>query len=176
MSNPSREPARPQIERSGNMNDVLRPLAYEIAVTPTPVEERPSISPGIESERPPPGTPPMAQSNAPIQERPVRLEYRHPLDHIQNDPSRNTSYETLPGGNATHTRADQSAPAPQGREEEGGESATVARAETIPPVQPKPNGNEINIFCYCSSRGASPGQYKRFSILWLPTNFLQGQS
>ncbi len=179
MSNQGWEPtlsSRPQVERSGSMNDVPPPPAYEIAVTqPTPVaEEGHSICTGIERER----TPPIVQSNAPIKTQPSRLEFQHPLDPTQNDPSRNPSNETLLSSNAAHARAAQSASALQEREEESGQSATVERTGTAPfeqPLQPKQNGNVINIFCCCSSRGASPGQYKRFSILWLPTHFPKGQ-
>ena len=94
------------------------PPAYEIAVTQaTPVtEERRSTSTDIENERPPPN----AQSNAPIKVQPVRMAYRHPLDHIRNDPSINTSNQTLSGSNTAHSRAARPAPAPQEREEEGG--------------------------------------------------------
>lgn len=93
------------------------PPAYEIAVTQaTPVaEERRSTSTDIENERPPP----IAQSNAPIKDQPVRMEYRHPLDHIRNDPSINTSNQTLSGSNTAHSRATRPAQAPQEREEEG---------------------------------------------------------
>ena len=162
------------VERRGSMNDIPPPPAYEIAVTqPTPVEEeRPSTSTGIERERPPPRTPPMTQSNAPpIKDQPVRIEYHHPLADIQNDSSRNTSNRTLPGSNAGHTGATQSAPTPQEQQEEGGQLAPMGRGGTMPPVQPKPKGCVINCFCCCSRTGASSGQYKRFSILWLPTHF-----
>jgi hypothetical protein len=165
MSNQGRETSRPQLECSGSENDVPPPPAYEIVVTQSTSveEERPSRSTGIESERPPL----MPQSNAPIKDQPVRIEYRHPLDHIQDDPSRNTSNQTLPGSNATHMRVAQSAPAPQERGEEGGQLAMVAPTETIPPVrpvQPTPNGNVTNIFCCCSSRGTYcrvPGYAKK---------------
>src|SRR6266702_58405 len=183
MSNQGQEPtlsSRPQVERSSNMNDVPPPPAYEIAVTqPTPVaEEGPWTSIGIERERTPPRTPPTVQSNAPIKTQPGRLEFQHPFDPTQNDPSRNPSNETLLSSNAAQARAAQSASALQEREEESGQSATVERTGTAPfeqPVQPKQNGNVINIFCCCSSRGASPGQYKRFSVLWLPTHFPKGK-
>ncbi|KAH9032540.1 hypothetical protein EDB84DRAFT_137765 [Lactarius hengduanensis] len=146
---------RPRAERSGSVNDVPPP-AYEIAVTqPTPVaEERPSDI-GIEGWR----TPPIAQtrSNAPIQTQPDHLEFQHPLGPSQNYPSRNPSNETILSSNAAHMQAVQAASALHEREEEGGRLATVGRTGTAPfeqpPVQPKQNGNVINIFCCCSNRG-----------------------
>ena len=91
------------------------PPAYETAVTQrTPVaEEKRSASTGIESERPLPRTPPTEQSNAPIKDQPVRIEYRHPLDQLKDGPPRSPSNLTLSGSNAGHTNAAQSAPAPQ---------------------------------------------------------------
>ncbi|KAH9051287.1 hypothetical protein EDB83DRAFT_2396944 [Lactarius deliciosus] len=168
---------RPRAERSGSVNDIPPPT-YEIAVTqPTPVaEERPSGI-GIEGWR----TPPIAQtrSNAPIQTQPDHLEFQHPLGPTQNNPSRNPSNETILSSNAAHTQSAQAVSALREREEEGGRLVAAGRTGTAsfeqPPVQPKQNGNVINIFCCCSNRGASPGQYKRSSILWLPTHFPQGQ-
>ncbi|KAH8983080.1 hypothetical protein EDB86DRAFT_272563 [Lactarius hatsudake] len=169
---------KPRVEdpqrRSGSVNDVPPP-AYEITVTqPTPVaEERPS---GIDIE----GwrTPPIAQtrSNAPIQTQPDHLEFQHPLGPTQNYPSRNPSNETISNSIAAHMQAAQAASALHEREEEGGRLTTVGRTGTASFEQPRPKQNRsvINIFC-CSNRGASPGQYKRFSILWMPTHFPQGQ-
>ncbi|KAH8982558.1 hypothetical protein EDB86DRAFT_331314 [Lactarius hatsudake] len=166
---------RPRAGRSGSVNDVPPP-AYEITVTqPTPVaEERPS---GIDIE----GwrTPPIAQtrSNAPIQTQPDHLEFQHPLGPTQNYPSRNPSNETISNSIAAHMQAAQAASALHEREEEGGRLTTVGRTGTASFEQPRPKQNRsvINIFCCCSNRGASPGQYKRFSILWMPTHFPQGQ-
>ena len=118
------------------------PPAYETAVTQrTPVaEEKRSTSTGIESERPLPRTPPTAQSNAPIKDQPVRIEYRHPLDQLKDGPPRNPSNLTLSGSNAGHTDAAQSAPAPQERDpvaEERPPTSTGIESERPRPRTPR---------------------------------------
>ena len=126
QNEPSRKPSNQTLSDSNAAH--LRPA--QLASPPTT---------SIESERPRPRTPPMAQSNAPIKDQPVRIDYRHPLDHIKDDSSRNPSNQALSGSNAERTHPARSAPAPQ-EQSPGAEETPPTRAgieserPRVPPV------------------------------------------
>ena len=119
------------------------PHPYETAMMqPTSVaEERRSTNTAIgKSERPRPRTPPVAQSNAPIKGLPLRIEYRDPLDHIQNEPSRKPSNQTLSDSNAAHPRSAQQTTAPTSTsiESERPRPRTPPMAQSNEPIKDQP--------------------------------------